>query len=72
MRFVLLVSNRQLRFYHVLGDRNASDLLTKFYCGRLLQKNSMCLLGTLTTMDSDFACIDQFCQDDILMIRFDD
>ena len=46
--------------------------LQKFSGGLLLQKNSMCLLGTPTTMESDLACIDQFGQDDILMIRYDD
>ncbi len=32
----------------------------------------MCLLGTPKTMESDLACIDQFCQDDTLMICYDD
>ena len=37
------IEGHLIAFYHVLGDRNASDLLTKLYGGLLLQKNSMCL-----------------------------
>ena len=66
------IEDNLIAFYHLLGVENESDLFTKLYGGLLLQKNSMRLLGTPTTMESDLACIDQFCKDDILMIRFDD
>ena len=66
------IEDNLIAFYHVFGDKNASDLLTKLYGGLLLQNNSLCLLGTSTTIESDLACIDQFGQDDILMIRYDD
>ena len=66
------IEDNLIAFYHLLGEHNASDLFTKLYGGLLLQKNSMYLLGTPTTMESDLACIDQFDQDDILMIRYDD
>ena len=66
------IEDNLIAFYHLFGVENESDLFTKLYGGMLLQKNSMRLLGTPTTMESDLACIDQFCKDDILMIRFED
>ena len=58
------IEDNIIAFFHLFGVDNESDLLTKLYRDLLLQKNSMRLLGSPTTLASDLACIDQFCQDD--------